>query len=163
MNFIVKEQKELSEHLEDLYEWARIKFYKKNNVYFATVMIAPKNDPVYIDERDMKEFTFSRASYAKIPNDFIATFNQRSELKEGVFSFTNRTLRVIKEGLKNITGVSIQKNYDWSCYNNPTTISRLLSEVIKHDTFPKAIIKTKLPIRYKDLNVGDLIAVNTNL
>ena len=159
MNFIVKEQKELSEHLEDLYEWARIKFYKKNNVYFATVMIAPKNNPVYIDERDMKEFTFSRASYAKIPNDFIATFNQRSGLKDGVYSFTNRTLRVIKEGLKNITGVSIQKNYDWSCYNNPTTISRLLSEVIKHDTFPKAIIKTRLPIRYKDLNVGDLIAV----
>lgn len=154
LNIAITEQQELSELLQSITDKTQIYFYNKNGAYFAKPFRfndgLDETQRYEIEENDFLEFTFSRPSYNDIPSDFTFTY--------GAYGFTERTKRFIIEGVNDMTGNSISKNYDFSGYSYFPV--KLVSEIIKGELYPKAQIKAKLPLKYNELFIGDVIDVS---
>lgn len=154
LNIAITDQQELSELLQSITDKTQIYFFNKNGAYFAKPFRfndgLDETQRYEIDENDFLEFTFARPSYNDIPSDFVFSY--------GAYGYTERTKRFIIEGVKDMTGNAISKNYDWSGYSYFPT--KLASEIIKAELYPKAQIKAKLPLRYNELFIGDVIDVS---
>lgn len=139
LNFILSEQKDLSEVIKDIFSQTPGSLYKNEDGKFVLRYFGGYESPTFtLDYREISDFSLSRESCQSLTSDFVANFIDSN--------FVERTCRMSNEAVARLIGrktTSVElKGF------NENNVSARLSEILKINSYPLCSIKMKVPLYY---------------
>lgn len=150
LNLRFDEQEDLSKLLEKIFAQVNMLVYPDNDVYYAKIIDTFSFTEIL--EADMKDFVFARETYDQVYNDFAANYVD-------VYN-TKRTVRLVNEAVRNITGTRKTVTYELDGFNDLDSVKSRLTLLMIQDSYPASQVSFKTALKYYNLLPGDGITFN---
>lgn len=111
-----------------------------------------------IGHNDHKELKFQRQTYIQMNNDFSAKYVDKN------LDYTERHVGAANDAVVELTGERKPANFDLSFMRTSAAASRRIDELMKNESYPKAVLQFSVNLKYLGMQPGDVIAFsNTRL
>lgn len=153
LNLCFDSQQEVEKILETVFSHLELVLYKENDIYYLrqTHSVGLVDT---IDERDLKDFSFTRLAYNQIFCDLAANYKDENN--------TDRTVRLVNEAVCSITGEIKNHSYELKGFNNLDVVKARFTEIFDIETYPFAEVSFKVSLSYYHLLPGDLIEISVS-
>ncbi len=101
-------------------------------------------------EDDFIKIQINKPSWLTVPNEFKANFVENG---------TVRTVLLENPAAKLLTNKSNPQFYDLTMFSHRQVVFKVLTQIMKRESFPRVVINTTLPLRYAYLKVGDIVRI----
>lgn len=152
LSFNFYKQQKIKEHIRRVLAYVDGAFYIDGDDKFNLVAFKETDTyDVIVPEEDFQEFNFSRRSWDDVASDYRGNYIDRDQ------DFTKRSLRSQNVAVAMIAGRSDPVSIDLTGFTDVTAASKRLFEIMKKMSYPEATITCKLPTKYIEYNVGQII------
>jgi len=99
------------------------------------------------------DLSLRRVTYTQVPNDFKATFKDKDQ------EYTDRTINVQNQAAINLNGNIVTESIDMRMFDNVTSASRRLIEIMKNLSFPLLECQVTTYLTFSELLPGDKVTL----
>ena len=100
---------------------------------------------------DYKDFKMQRQTYSQVNNDFSAKYIDMD------LDYSERHVGASNDASIELVGERKPANFDFSYIRDSVNASRRIDELMKNESYPKAIVNFSANLKFKDAQPGDII------
>ncbi len=155
LNYAITSTRKIKDIVEEICNLCNCILKYNENGQIELVIFDNLQESKAIIEDEFISFELSKPSINELPNDFKANFVDRD-------TNTVKTIHLENLALKEASGKVNSVTYDLTMINNEETALKILSNIIKKESYPKMTLRMKLPLKYSFLNIGDIVYIKNS-
>jgi len=153
INYVISSSRKVKDVVKEICDLVSAQLEYNNEGKISLRILKNDDTAVGVIEDDFIEFNFSKPTWNSVPNEFRANYVENG---------TVRTIILENPAAKLISGKNIQVNYDLTAISSRSLALKLLTSLMKKESFPKSSLDIVVPIKYAKYTIGDIITIKNS-